>query len=117
MENLFVHIGMGTVVQRARIIFVSPPGTTTANRYIAEAKKAKPAKFHNATLGHRHRSVIVMDDGTVIMSTIKAMTLRKRLNNIEVGEEEEPDVVDTISETEEGEPETEEEMAEEEIPE
>ena len=31
-------------------------------------------------------------------STIKAMTLRKRLNNIEVGEEEEPDVADVIGE-------------------
>lgn len=101
MENLFVHIGMGTVVQRARILFVTPPGTTTANRYVEEAKKAKPSKFHNATLGHRHRSLIVMDDGTVIMSTIKAMTLRKRLNNIEVGEEEEPDVVDVVDEMEE----------------
>ena len=101
MENLFVHIGMGTIVQRARIILVTPPGTTTANRYVEEAKKAKPSKFHNATVGHRHRSIIVMDDGTVIVSTIKPMTLRKRLNNLEVGEEEEPELAeadDTLAE-------------------
>lgn len=94
MKNLFVHIGMGTVVQRARILFVTELGTTTANRYVDEAKKAKPAKFHNATLGHKHRSLIILDDGSVIISTIKPMTLMKRLNSIDMAEDEPEDMED-----------------------
>ena len=101
MKNLFVHIGMGTVVQRARILFVTELGTTTANRYVDEAKKARPCKFHNATLGHKHRSLIILDDGSVIISTIKPMTLMKRLNSIEMVEDEPEDIEDDEDEEEE----------------
>lgn len=79
--NQFAHIGMGTVIQKDRVILITSPGTITANRYVEIAKKQN--KFHNATLGHRFRSVIVMDDGTVIISTIKPMTLMKRMNDVE----------------------------------
>ena len=106
MKNLFVHIGMGTVVQRARILFVTELGTTTANRYVDEAKKAKPAKFHNATLGHKHRSLIVLDDGSVIISTITPMTLMKRLNSIDAPDDE-PEEIEEIEELEEDEDEDE----------
>lgn len=99
MKNLFVHIGMGTVVQRARILFVTELGTTTANRYVDEAKKARPAKFHNATLGHKHRSLIVLDDGSVIISTIKPMTLMKRLNSIDAPDDE-PEEIEELEEDE-----------------
>lgn len=101
MKNLFVHIGMGTVIQRARVLFITAPGSTTATRYVEEAKKAKPSKFHNATLGHKYRSIIVMDDGSVIMSTISPMTLMKRMNNIDVVDDEPEDIED--SDEEEGE--------------
>jgi len=77
----FANVGLGTVVQKARVILITVPGTITATRYIEGAKKRN--KFHNATLNHRQRSVIVMDDGTVIISTIKPMTLMKRMNDVE----------------------------------
>lgn len=87
-QTLFAHIGMGTVVQKSRVMFITAPGSTTAQRYIEEAKKAKPSKYHNATLGHKFRSILVLDDGTVIMSTIKPMTLMKRLNDVEGADKE-----------------------------
>lgn len=101
MKNIFANIGMGTIVQRARIMFIAPPGTTTATKYIEDAKNAKPSKYHNATLGHRYRSVIVLDDGTVIMSTIKPLTLMKRLNAVDVPENESEDVEEEENEDEE----------------
>lgn len=92
MSNEFVHIGMGTIIQKTRVIFITAPGSTTANRYIEIAKKTN--KYHNATLGKRYRSIIVMDDGTVIMSTISAKTLMRRLNGIDpAAEEDDPDDV------------------------
>ena len=103
MNNLFVHIGMGTVVQRSRILFVTAPGSTTANRYIEEAKKSKPARYHNATKGHKYRSLIVMDEGTVIMSTIKPMTLMKRMNSVEMVEDEPEDIEERNREDDEDE--------------
>ena len=88
MTSKFAHIGMGTVVQKDRVILITAPGTTTANRYVEEAKKAKPSKYHNATLGHKFRSILVMDDGTVIMSTIKPLTLMRRMNDVEGADNE-----------------------------
>lgn len=85
-QTLFAHIGMGTVIQKSRIILITAPGTTTAQRYVDDAKKNR--KYHNATLGHKFRSIIVMDDGTVIMSTIKPMTLMKRMNDVEGADKE-----------------------------
>lgn len=81
MTSQFAHIGMGTIIQKSRILLITAPGTITAQRYIEIAKKAN--KYHNATLGHKFRSIIVLDEGTVIMSTIKPMTLMKRMNDVE----------------------------------
>ena len=81
MNNLFAHIGMGTVVQKARVLFITKPGVTTANRYVENAKKAH--KYHSAAHGKKFRSVIVLDDGTVIISCISPMTLMRRMNDVE----------------------------------
>lgn len=86
MKNLFTHIGMGTVVQKERVIFITAPGSATAQRYMDDAKKKN--KLHNATLGHKFRSLVVMDDGTVLISCIKPLTLMKRMNSMETVEDE-----------------------------
>lgn len=86
MQNKFTHIGMGTVVQTERVIFITAPGSATAQRYVDDAKKKN--RLHNATLGHKFRSLVVMDDGTVLISCIKPLTLMKRMNGVELMEEE-----------------------------
>ena len=86
MQNKFSHIGMGTVVQTERVIFITAPGSATAQRYMDDAKKKN--KLHNATLGHKFRSLVVMDDGTVLISCIKPLTLMKRMNGMDTTEEE-----------------------------
>jgi len=86
MMNQFANIGMGTVVQKQRVLFITSPQSTTAQRYIEVAKKHN--KYHNATLNHKYRSVIVMDEGTVIISPIKPMTLMRRFNDVEGVDEE-----------------------------
>ncbi len=86
MQNKFTHIGMGTIVQAERVMFITAPGSTTAQRYVDNAKAA--GKLHNATLGHKFRSLLVMDDGTVLISCIKPMTLMRRMNSMETADEE-----------------------------
>lgn len=81
MANEFVHIGMGAVVPKGRVILITPPGSTTATRLLDAAKKSN--KYHNATLGKTHRSLIIMDEGYIIMSTISPKTLMRRLNGID----------------------------------
>ena len=84
--NDFVHIGMGTIIQKARVILITKPKSTTARRYIELAKKS--GKYLDATQGKRFRSIVVMDDSTVIMCTIHAMTLMKRMNRIGMADED-----------------------------
>ena len=84
--NDFVHIGMGTIIQKERVIFITQPKSTTAKRYIDIAKKS--GKYLDATHGKRFRSIIVMDDGTVIMCMIHAQTLMRRFNAIGMADED-----------------------------
>lgn len=74
----FVHVGMGHLVQAARVIAVMKPGTATTKRYIALAKKREA--FIDATVGRGMKSVLLMDDGTVIAVMVKSRTLRDRFN-------------------------------------
>ena len=85
--NQFTHIGMNNVVNNAKILFITKPGTTSANRYLEVAKKT--GRYHNAALGRHHRSLLIMDDGTVIVSCIKPRTLMDRLNSVPTPDDDE----------------------------
>lgn len=52
------------------------PTTKTAKRYIERAKER--GQFIDATLGRHYRSVLLLDDGTIVTSCIKPLTLMKR---------------------------------------
>lgn len=86
MKTEFANIGMKTIVQKGRVMFITSPNSVTAQRYIDWAKKTN--KFHNATKGRSFRSIVVLDDGTVIMSMVKPMTLLNRMNDVEGSDEE-----------------------------
>ena len=72
----FAHIGMNHIVQTTRVLCVMKPTTKTAKRYIERAKER--GQFIDATLGRHYRSILLLDDGTIIASCIKPLTLQKR---------------------------------------
>lgn len=72
----FAHIGMNHIVQVTRVLCVMKPTTKTAKRYIERAKER--GMFIDATLGRHYRSVLLLDDGTIVASCIKPLTLMKR---------------------------------------
>ena len=72
----FAHIGKNNLVQTNRVLLVIPPGTKTADRILSVAKNR--GQFVDASRGRNHRSVLILDDGTVIASFISPMTLLKR---------------------------------------
>lgn len=72
----FAHIGMNHIVQTTRVLCVMKPNTKTARRYIERAKER--GQFIDATLGRPYRSVLLLDDGTIVTSCIKPLTLMKR---------------------------------------
>lgn len=95
----FAHIGMNHLVQVNRVIAVMVPDTKCSARYVARAKDS--ASLIDATRGRHIRSVILMDDNTVITSSIKPMTLMKRFSvpydkmNFDSDYDDESDYLDT----------------------
>ena len=74
----FAHIGMNHIVQTTRVLCIMKPTTMSARRYIDRSKER--GMFIDASLGRNHRSVILLDDGTVVVSCIKPLTLLKRFS-------------------------------------
>ena len=69
----FAHIGMNHIIQTTRVLCVM-----SARRYIDRSKER--GMFIDASVGRRFRSILLLDDGTVVASCIKPLTLMKRFS-------------------------------------
>ena len=81
-----VNVGFGNIVSSDRIISIVSPESAPVKRLVQEAKDNKTAI--DATYGRRTRSVIIMDDGHVVLSAIQPETIASRVNDSEDDEEE-----------------------------
>lgn len=78
MSVQFAHIGMNHIVQTNRVLCIMEPGTRTANRY---KERAKERGMHvDATVARKCRSILLLDDGTVVSSCITPFTLLRRFS-------------------------------------
>lgn len=75
-EIRFAHIGMGDCVCVNHVIAIIQYGSATARRYQSNAKRVK--KYIDATHGKTIKAFLILDDGTVIASHIKPLTLQQR---------------------------------------
>lgn len=90
MEVRFVHVGMGHLVQAGRVLSVIKPSGTCGRRYSRNAKES--GKYIDATVGKSLKSLLLLDDGSVMGSMITTKTLLKRLNAVESLDDIEEDV-------------------------
>ena len=74
----FVSVGMGHVACANRITVIARPDTLSSKRQVNHARDNN--KYIDASVGRHIRSTIILDDGTVIASSISAKTMLKRLN-------------------------------------
>ncbi len=74
-----VNIGFGNIVSSDRIISIVSPDSAPVKRLVQEAKDSKTAI--DATYGRRTRSVIVMDDGHIVLSAVQPETIASRANS------------------------------------
>ncbi len=81
-----VNVGFGNIVSSDRIISIVSPESAPVKRLVQEAKDNKTAI--DATYGRRTRSVIIMDDGHVVLSAIQPETIASRVNDSDNDEEE-----------------------------
>lgn len=73
----FLNIGYGNVVSANRIIAIISPESAPIKRIIQEAKENH--QLIDATYGRKTRCVIVMDNGSVVLSPNMPETIGSRL--------------------------------------
>lgn len=78
MQAKLVNIGYGTIIAVERIVAIVGPESAPIKRIIQEAKELKI--LIDATYGRRTRSVIIMDNSTVILSAVQPETITNRVN-------------------------------------
>ena len=78
MQASLVNIGYGTIIAVDRIIAVVAPESAPIKRIVQEAKELK--NLIDATYGRRTRSVIIMDNSTVVLSAVQPETITNRVN-------------------------------------
>ena len=78
MQARLVNIGYGTIIAVDRIIAVVAPESAPIKRMVQEAKELK--NLIDATYGRRTRSVIIMDNSTVVLSAVQPETITNRVN-------------------------------------
>jgi len=74
----FKSIGHGHVLQINRVTAIVPPGTMTAVSFMQRAKNA--GMYIDASRGHKHRAILILDDGCVVSAAISVATLLKRFS-------------------------------------
>lgn len=78
MQARLVNIGYGTIIAVDRIIAVVAPESAPIKRIVQEAKGLK--NLIDATYGRRTRSVIIMDNSTIVLSAVQPETITNRVN-------------------------------------
>lgn len=78
MQARLVNIGYGTIIAVDRIIAVVALESAPIKRIVQEAKELK--NLIDATYGRRTRSVIIMDNSTIVLSAVQPETITNRVN-------------------------------------
>lgn len=84
--NKLVNIGYGNLVNTNKMIAVVSPDAAPVKRMIQSAKDTGMAI--DGTCGRKTKAVLVMENGSVVLSALLPETIANRVNN-EIGKGEE----------------------------
>lgn len=77
----FVNIGYGNVVNSEKVISIVSPEAAPVKRMIQGAKDDGDAI--DATCGKKTKSVLIMENHTLVLSSLLPDTIASRFNNLE----------------------------------
>jgi len=84
--NLMVNIGYGNIVNTDKIVAIISPDAAPIKRMIQAAKDTGTAI--DGTCGRKTKAVLVMENGSIVLSALLPETITNRVNNdISKGEE------------------------------
>jgi len=74
-----INIGFGNMVSAGRIIAIVSPESAPIKRIITDAREK--GLLIDATYGRRTRAVIIIDNGSLVLSAIQPETVAARLSS------------------------------------
>lgn len=74
----YVNIGFGNVVNSEKVYSIVSPEAAPVRRMIQNAKDA--GKAIDATCGRKTKAVLVMDNHTLVLSSLLPETIASRMN-------------------------------------
>ncbi len=79
MNNYLVHIGFGNMVNAAHINVIVTPDSAPVRRLVQSAREE--GILVDASAGKKTKSVLVMDNGQVVLSALLPETIAGRNNS------------------------------------
>ncbi len=73
-----INIGFGNLVNAEKIMAVVNPDAAPIKRLVSRAKEEGTAV--DATQGRRTKAVLILDNGTILLSALQPETVGKRLS-------------------------------------
>ena len=80
MDNLLLHVGFRNGVKISRILAVVNPGSSPVRKLKEEARQEN--KIIDVTEGRRTRSIIILDSGHLVLSSVQPDTITQRLSTL-----------------------------------
>ncbi|MEW6220343.1 MAG: DUF370 domain-containing protein [Thermodesulfobacteriota bacterium] len=77
MDGKVINVGFGNIILASRMLAVVNPKSSPAKKLKDDAKAN--SRLVDATEGRRTRSVIVLDSGHVVLSSVQPETIALRL--------------------------------------
>ena len=81
MDNLLLHVGFGNAVKISRILAVVNPGSSPARKLKEEARLER--RLIDVPEGRRTRSIIILDSGHLVLSSVQPDTIAQRLAQLD----------------------------------
>ncbi len=78
MDNRLINVGFGNAVKINRILTVVNPGSSPIKKLKDQARKEK--KLIDVTEGRRTRSIIILDSGHLVLSSVQPETISQRFD-------------------------------------
>ncbi len=79
--NRLINVGFGNVVNSSKIVGIIRPEAAPIKRMVQNAKDTGTAI--DATCGRKTKAVIVMENGSLVLSSLLPETISNRVNAIE----------------------------------
>lgn len=73
----FVNIGFGNVISAAKVVAVVSPESAPIKRLITDAREG--GNLIDASFGRKTKSVIVMESGHIVLSSLEPQEVGERL--------------------------------------